>query len=199
MLSPPILLTLQPLLMTTAGSNPGKGTIFLFLALFFVSGCSRRPQESTGPALAGMYKLVIIEHQDSTGQWQEESWARGGDSYIVYDGLGHMAVQITPKGYKDFNWLSETESINEKVVRRKVEAMSLPELQAAVVEFSSSYVYVADYSIDLPAHVVTHKRVSSSIPSVWGTEVKRSFSFSGDTLILRVLNANRRLKWLRQK
>ena len=51
-----------------------------------------------------------------------------------------MAVQITPKGYKDFNWLTETESINEKVVRRKVEAMSLPELQAAVVEFSSSYV-----------------------------------------------------------
>ena len=185
--------------MTTAGSNPGKGTIFLFLALFFVSGCLHRPHGSTGPALAGMYKLVIIEHQDSTGRWQEESWARGGDSYIVYDGLGHMAVQITPKGYKDFNWLTETESINEKVVRRKVEAMSLPELQAAVVEFSSSYVYVADYSIDYPANVVTHKRVSSSIPSVWGTEVKRSFSFSGDTLILRVLNANRRLKWLRQK
>ena len=199
MLSPPILLTRQPLLMTTAGSNPGKGTIFLFLALFFVSGCLRRPQGSTGPALAGMYKLVIIEHQDSTSRWQEESWARGGDSYIVYDGLGHMAVQITPKGYKDFNWLTETESINEKVVRRKVDSMSLKELKAAVVEFSSSYVYVADYSIDYSANVVTHKRVSSSIPSVWGTEVKRSFSFSGDTLILRVLNANRRLKWLRQK
>ena len=110
-----------------------------------------------------------------------------------------MAVQITPKGYKDFNWLTETESINEKVVRRKVDSMSLKELKAAVVEFSSSYVYVADYSIDYSANVVTHKRVSSSIPSVWGTEVKRSFSFSGDTLILRVLNANRRLKWLRQK
>ena len=185
--------------MKTAGSNPGKGTIFLFLALFFVSGCLRRPQGSTGPALVGMYKLVIIEHQDSTGRWQEESWARGGDSYIVYDGLGHMAVQITPKGYKNFNWLTETESINEKVVRRKVDSMSLKELKAAVVEFSSSYVYVADYSIDYSANVITHKRVSSSIPSVWGTEVKRSFSFSGDTLILRVLNANRRLKWLRQK
>jgi len=100
--------------MTTAGSNPGKGTIFLFLALFFVSGCLHRPRESTGLALAGMYKLVIIEHQDSTGRWQEENWVRGGDSYIVYDGLGHMAVQITPKGYKNFKWLTETESINEK-------------------------------------------------------------------------------------
>ena len=86
--------------MSTAGSTPGKGTVFLFLALFVVSGCVRRPQECPGPALAGMYKLVRIEHQDSTGRWQEESWAKGGDGYIVYDGLGHMAVQITPKGYK---------------------------------------------------------------------------------------------------
>ena len=176
-----------------------KCPIALFLAIFFVTGCLNRPKVSKGAALAGMYKLLIIEQQDSTGRWQEESWARGGDSYIVYDGLGHMAVQITPKGYKDFKWLTETESINEKAVKRKVDSMSLTELKAAVVEFSSSYVYVADYSIDFPANVVTHKRVSSSIPSVWGTEVKRSFSFSGDTLILRVLNRNRRLKWLRQK
>ena len=89
--------------MTTAGSNPGKGTTFLFLTLFFVSGYLRRPHGSTGPALDGMYKLVIIEYQDSAGRWQEESWVRGGDSYIAYDGLGHVAVQITPKGYKDFN------------------------------------------------------------------------------------------------
>ena len=185
--------------MATAGSNPSKGTLYLFLALFFVSGCLRRPQGSTGPALAGMYKLVLIERQDSTGRWQEESWGRGGNSYIVYDGLGHMAVQITPKGYQNFNWLSEPESVNEQVVQRKVAAMSVAELQAAVVEFSSSYVYFADYSVDVPARVITHKRVSSSIPSVWGTEVKRSYSFRGDTLILGVLNRNRRLVWLRQK
>ena len=146
-----------------------------------------------------MYKLVTIEHQDAAGRWQEESWARGGNSYIVYDGVGHMAVQITPKGYQNFAWLSESESVDETAVKRKVAALSLAELRAAVVEFSSSYVYVADYRVDVPTGVITHKRVSSSIPSVWGTEVKRSFSFSGDTLTLRVLDINRRLKWLRQK
>lgn len=167
--------------------------------MLFVSGCLNRPKVSKGATLAGMYKLLIIEHQDPTGRWQEEDWAKGGDSYIVYDGLGHMAVQITPKGYKDFKWLTESESIDEELVKRKTESMSLAELKAAVVEFSSDYVYVANYSIDHATNVVTHKRVSSSIPSVWGTEVMRSFSFAGDTLILKVLNKNRRLKWLRQK
>lgn len=186
--------------MASAGAHPRKGITFLFSALFLVvGGCLRQPQRSSGPALAGMYKLLVIEHQDSTGRWQEENWARGGNSYIVYDGLGHMAVQITPKGYENFPWLSETESVNEEAVKRKVGAMAVAELQAAVREFSSSYVYIANYRVDLPAHVITHQRVSSSIPAVWGTDVQRSFAFRGDTLILRVLNRNRRLKWLRQK
>ena len=77
--------------------------------------------------------------------------------------------------------------------------MSLPDLKAAVVEFSSNYAYVANYIIDDTANFVTHKRITSSIPSVWGTDVKRAFTFSGDTLILKILNGNRRLKWVRQK
>ena len=77
--------------------------------------------------------------------------------------------------------------------------MSLQDLKAAVMNFSSNYVYVADYSVNDTANIITHKRISSSIPSVWGTEVKRAFTFSGDTLILKVLNVNRRLKWVRQK
>ena len=185
--------------MATASTGNIKCPATLIFAILFVSSCLNRPKISKGTMLAGMYKLLIIEHQDSTGRWQEEGWAKGGDSYIVYDGLGHMAVQITPKGYKDFEWLTESESINEKLVKRKTESMSLAELKAAVVEFSSNYVYVANYSIDYATNVVTHKRVSSSIPSVWGTEVIRSFSFTGDTLILKVLDRNRRLKWIRQR
>ena len=173
--------------------------IILFIAIFFVTGCSNQPKTSKDATLAGMYKLLIIENQDSTGIWHEDSWAKGGDSYIVYDGLGHMAVQITPKGYKEFKWLTEVESINENLVKQKTDSMSLPELKAAVMEFSSSYVYVANYTIDDTANVVTHKRISSSIPSIWGKEVKRAFSFNGDTLILKILNGNRRLKWIRQK
>ena len=169
--------------------------------------CSNQSKNSKEVSLAGMYKLLIIENQDSTGVWHEDSWAKGGESYIIYDGLGHMAVQITPKGYKDFKWLGELESINENFVKQKVDSMSLQDLKAAVMNFSSNYVYVADYSVNDTANIINHKRISSSIPSIWGTTVKRAFTFSGDTLILlasnksslKVLNVNRRLKWVRQK
>ena len=146
-----------------------------------------------------MYKLYRIEEQDSTGIWRQSDWAKGGEGYIVYDGLGHMAVQIIPNGYKDFKWLSEESALNGKVVQQKTDSMSLGELKAAVSEFASNYVYVANYSIDDTSNIITHKRLTSTIPSIWNTDVKRKFSFSGDTLILRNPNANRVLKWIRQK
>lgn len=121
------------------------------------------------------------------------------ESSIVYDGLGHMAVQITPKGYKDFKWMDDEQSINEKIVKEKIDSMSLPELKAAVAEFASNYVYVRNYTVDDTANIVTHKRITTAIPGVWGTEVKRKFSFSGDTFILKPIDANRRLIWIRHK
>ena len=113
-----------------------------------------------------MYKLSIIENQDSLGIWHEQQWAKGGDGYIVYDGNGHMAVQITPKDYKDFHWLNEEESINGDRVKEHTDSMSPDELKAAVREFVSNYVYVANYTIEDTADVVTHHRISSTIPVI---------------------------------
>ncbi len=163
------------------------------------STCSNNSHTNKLNKLAGMYKLFIIENQDSTGVWNQQIWAKGGTGYIVYDGLGHMAVHITPKGYKDFQWLDEEASINEKRIQKKMDSMSITELKTALEEFSSSYVYVANYTIEDTADIVQHDRISSSIPAVWDTKVRRRFSFSGDTLILRILNGNRRLKWIKQK
>lgn len=185
--------------MTIPAFKNVKCITILFVTILFLTSCSNQSKKSKEVSLAGMYKLLIIENQDSTGVWHEDSWAKGGESYIIYDGLGHMAVQITPKGYKDFKWFSELESINQNFVKQKVDSMSLKDLKAAVMNFSSNYVYVADYSVNDTAKIVTHNRISSSIPSIWGTIVKRAFTFSGDTLILKVLNVNRRLKWVRQK
>jgi hypothetical protein len=173
-----------------------------FFNLFFIpvllSACSNS-KTSRIEQLAGMYKLYIIENKDSAGEWRQQDWGKDGDGYIVYDGKGHMAVQITPKGYKDFQWMGEESSIDDKKVKEKTDSMTTEELKEAVKEFSSSYVYVANYTIEDTADIVVHHRISSSIPVVWGTTVRRAFSFSGDTLILRVLNGNRRLKWLKQK
>ncbi len=170
---------------------------FLFIPVL-LSACSNS-KTSRIEQLAGMYKLYIIENKDSAGEWRQQDWGKDGDGYIVYDGKGHMAVQITPKGYKDFQWLEEESAIDIKKVKEKTDSMTIDELKEAVKEFSSSYVYVANYTIEDTADIVVHQRISSSLPVVWGTTVRRAFTFSGDTLILRVLNGNRRLKWIKQK
>ena len=174
--------------------------LILVMSVIYMTACSNLPQNDKNKMLAGMYKLYSIESQDSTGAWVQSGWANGGESYIVYDGLGHMAVQITPKGYKDFNWpLTEEQTINKKLLKEKIDSMPVTELKAAVEEFASNYVYVANYAIDDTADIITHKRITSTIPSIWGTEVRRKFSFSGDTIILKPLTVNRRLIWIRQK
>lgn len=172
-------------------------SIVILLSLLF-SACTNNKQSGKDSQLAGMYKLHIAENLDSNGVWQEDPWTKDGKGYIVYDGFGHMAVQITPRGYKDYEWMTEKESIISDRVKEKIDSMSVDELKEAVKEFSSSYVYIANYNIEDTSDIVQHHRISSSIPAVWGTTVRRAFSFSGDTLILRILNGNRRLKWIRQ-
>jgi len=174
-------------------------TEIVFIILISLGACKNKSQVDLSNQLAGMYKLYIIENRDSSGAWKQQEWGKDGDGYIVYDGKGHMAVQITPKGYKDFSWLSEEAAINNDSLKQKIDNMSVTDLKNAVVEFSSNYVYVANYSISDSANVVTHYRLSHTNPSLWSTTVKRRFTFKGDTLILEPLNVNRRLKWIRQK
>ncbi|HYM94235.1 MAG TPA: lipocalin-like domain-containing protein [Chitinophagaceae bacterium] len=171
----------------------------LLLVVLLLTACANKKQIDKNSQLAGMYKLLIIENKDSSGVWREQEWAKGGDGYIVYDGKGHMAVQITPKGYKDFPWLNEEETINGNTLKQKIDSMTVPALKAALTEFASNYVYVADYTIGDSADIIQHNRLSHTIPSAWNTSVKRKFIFSGDTLILEPVNLNRRLKWIKQK
>ena len=169
----------------------------LVLFIIMLTACSTKNPDANSQ-LAGMYKLYIIENKDSSGAWREQEWAKSGDGYIVYDGKGHMAVQITPQGYKDFPWLNEEETINGKSLKQKIDSLSVPELRSALTEFASNYVYVANYSIN-DSNIIQHDRLSHTIPSSWNTSVKRRFTFKGDTIILEPLTVNRRLKWIKLK
>lgn len=184
-----------------------KQLLKLFIAsivvlAFTVTSCSsnqiKENQQTSNDRLAGMYKLLFIQLPDSTGVYHEQDWAKGGQSYILYDGKGHMMVQIIPKDYQDFKWLKEEDAIDAAKVKARTDSMTEDELKAAVREFASCYTYVADYSID-SGNVITHHRLASSMPDVWGTDVKRKFEFKDDTLILQVQGVNRKLYWLRQK
>ena len=174
-------------------------SLFIISTIFLLSACKTESPADTNDQLAGMYKLHIIENMDASGTWQEQEWAKDGDGYILYDGKGHMAVQITPQGYKDFPWLNEEETINEDSLKQKIDSMTVPELKAALTEFASNYVYVANYTINDTTGVIQHDRLSHTIPSAWNTSVKRKFTFKGDTIILEPITVNRRLIWIRQQ
>ena len=173
--------------------------VILLITLIFISACTGKSKPNPNSQLAGMYKLYIAENADSNGVWHEDPWTKGGTGYIVYDGLGHMAVHITRQGYNDFAWLPEEESLRPERINQKLDSMSTEELKEAVRAFSSSYVYAGNYIIEDSIDVVKHQRISTSIHSPLGSTVRRAFSFSGDTIILRVLNGNRRLKWIKQR
>lgn len=171
---------------------------YLLIVSAILIACSEKKITDKKSLVAGMYKLYISENQDSTGTWHEDPWTKGGTGYIVYDGMGHMAVHITRQGYNDFKWLPEEESLRDEIVNQKLDSMTTDELKDAVRAFASSYVYAGNYFIDDTADVINHHRISTSIHSPPGSTVRRAFEFSGDTIILRILNGNRRLKWIKQ-
>jgi hypothetical protein len=170
----------------------------VFIIPVCLFACTDTSKPDRNRLLAGMYKLYIAENADSNGVWHEDPWTKGGTGYIVYDGIGHMAVHITRQGYNNYKWLSEEESLRDEKINQKLDSMPTEELKEAVRAFSSSYVYAGNYTVEDTIDVVKHHRISTSIHSPVGSTVRRGFTFSGDTIILRVLNGNRRLKWIKQ-
>jgi hypothetical protein len=176
-----------------------KSLIRLLMPITLLVSCSNKRTSEAHNTIAGLYKLLSIEKLDSaTNSFYEDDFGKGGDSYILYDAAGHMAVHITSKGYRDFEWLPEKQATDKKALAQYIDSIPLEQLKPALTEFSSSFAYTANYSINETTQVVTHSRLSCSIPSAWGAQVKRRFSFSGDTLILSFPDGSKRLKWLRQ-
>ena len=178
--------------------KPKASPFYLFITCILFWGCVENKSVDKRSRLAGMYKLYISENADSNGIWHEDLWTKGGTGYIVYDGMGHMAVHITRKGYNDYKWLPEEQSLRDEYINNRLDSMSTDELKDAVRAFSSSYVYAGNYTIEDTADVVKHERISTSIHSPAGSTVRRAFTFDGDTIVLHVLNGNRRLKWIKQ-
>jgi hypothetical protein len=170
-----------------------------FSSLIVLTAIACSDTKTDNSMLAGMYKLVRIENLDTTTkQWKADDLGKDGDSYIIYDGVGHMAVHISSKGYQDFRWLAERQATSKEFLEHYIDSMPAEQLRPALKQFTSSFVYTANYSVDNDSGIVTHNRLSSSVPSVWGTQAKRRFAIKGDTVILTFLDGTKRLKWLKQ-
>ena len=138
----------------------------------------------------GMWKLVKYESVDSsTGKWYDTPSRIGYSGYIMYDGKGHMGVQLLPPGYKELNMTNSIDSLNSD------------ELQRIVHLYSRSFEYFANCNINIADSSIEHHRVSSNNPKEWGTTLIRKFDFRGDTLILTakelIGGLKTRLRWVK--
>jgi hypothetical protein len=168
-----------------------KQFLLIIISIIYMTGCQSPKPGSPHEQFRGLWKLYIIEVKDSSGIWQEHSWNKGGDSYILYDGLGHMAVQITPEDY------------GNKIVkapRTPIDSLNIDDLKADLKTYSSNYVYTANCVILEEEQIIEHHRLSHTYPFDWGVVAQRRFFFSGDTLILMPVEPQNplRLKWIKQ-
>lgn len=169
-----------------------KTYILFFLSVFlFILSCESPQKVSSHDQFRGLWKLYIIEAKDSAGLWQEFHWNKGGDSYILYDGIGHMAVQITPANYKNKQ---------VKAPKTSIDSLNIEELRADLSTYSSNYVYMANCKILQDESIIEHHRISHTYPFDWDVVVQRRFDFIGDTLVLMPVEPQNplRLKWIKQ-
>jgi hypothetical protein len=167
----------------------------LLVALIILFACNEdKPEFDAIEKFRGMWKLLETQSKNSNGTWEKDSLYAGGTGYIIYDGAGHMSVQMTPRGYREFEW-----TIGEEGLEKKVKQMTESELRPALLEFASNFVYVANYRLLKDSAIIEHMRLTGTDPNSWNTTVRRTYEFRQDTLILGITDGLRRLLWLKQK
>jgi hypothetical protein len=115
----------------------------------------------------GTWRLVKIEGgSGGSTPWDNPS------GHIVYDGTGHMAVQLNFRPGSP----AMTRSPNGLTVEDKAKA------------FDSYYAYFGTYTVDAKAGMVTHHLEGSNKPGSAGTDNLRYFELFGNHLTLYVTN-----------
>ncbi|MFT4523152.1 MAG: hypothetical protein ACI8ZN_002104 [Bacteroidia bacterium] len=173
----------------------GSILIILLLLWLFV-GCNNSSNNttqftmsSTNDSLRGMWALSAFEYYDSTGTWKPYAWNEGGTGYLVYDGIEHGALHITPKDYANFVEPLMSYTWKDSLM-----------IDSVLAYYKSNYNYMARYEIDSVHRIISHTRLSHSWSKDWGKTVQRRFAFTGkDSLWLFPMEGEkpRRLLWVR--
>lgn len=166
---------------------------------WFMAGCHFSSPGNDVDQFTGMWKLYKVEKKEVSGIWMEDTWMKDAAGYIIYDGKGHMAVQIAPYGYNNFDWLTERDNTNAKLVRTKPDSLREPELKVLLTNYAFVLAYFATYTVSKNGDTIEHDRTVHSNPSAWNTKVIRRFRVNRDTLVLELPDGFRRLFWLKQQ
>ena len=130
--------------------------------------------------LVGTWKLVSFEDRRPTG---EVTHPHGRDplGVIMYDNAGRMAAQIMNRGRPDF------------ADRRQ------PTPEEKKTAYDTYIAYFGSYSVNESEGTVTHHVEGGLNPNAVRSDLKRSFEFSGNRLILKPVGQTSVLTWERVK
>jgi len=157
--------------------------------VFLVSSCNYNHPDSLSQ-FKGMWRLDKYEAFDSaTGKWLNAPKRIGYSGYILYDGSGHVGVQLMPPKFEKLNYSNSTDSLN------------IDQLKELTNIQSKCFFYFANCDILSGQNIIEHHIQSSNHPEEIGTTVKRNFEFRDDTLILTaselIGGSKTRLRWIK--
>ncbi|MBL7909601.1 MAG: lipocalin-like domain-containing protein [Bacteroidia bacterium] len=157
----------------------------LLFLLLFVSAKSQKKTATSVEQFKGLWILDKYELYDSISKkWSTETARMGYNGYILFDGNGHMALQITPAEYADFDINKRKDSLGIKVLANY---------------YNNNLIFFANYKVD--GNEIEHEVLSSTNPESIGAILKRDFEFKGKTLYLtpktRFNGPKIRMKWVK--
>jgi len=157
------------------------------IALFLVTSSCATNSKTVMSKFAGMWKLDKYESLDTaTGKWYDTPSRIGYTGYILYDGIGHVGVQLLPPGFNNIDTNTNLDSTDNQELRKLLK-----------LQFNSfSYFAVCTTK---EGNQIDHHRLSSNNPKELGTTITRMFEFKGDTLVLTAKETigglKTRLRW----
>jgi len=156
----------------------------LFLTISFTAISQKKPAISN-QIFKGLWILDNYESFDTLSEkWSTETGRIGYVGYILFDGEGHMAVQITPADYHEFDLGKKNDSIGKKVVTSY---------------HGNNLIYFAEYKVE--GNVINNKILSSTNPESVGAILIREFEIKGKTLLITPKNKLKgsqiRMKWVK--
>ena len=139
---------------------------WILILLMFSATYKVNSQSNISQRIKGLWQLDKYEAFDSTtGKWKDAPNRLGYFGYILYDGSGHVAVQLFPPGFRRMNDNISMDSLNIDQLRQMANMQS------------KCFIYFADYKIWDRQNLVEHHIRSSNHPNEIGTTVTRNFEF----------------------
>ncbi|HSE99024.1 MAG TPA: lipocalin-like domain-containing protein [Blastocatellia bacterium] len=127
----------------------------------------------------GAWKLISVEDYEAGGG-VTYPYGRNPAGLLIYDASGYMSVQIMRRD-------------REPLSSDKWEETRAEEIKSTVEGFTA---FFGTYEVDEQKKTIIHRVEGHLLPGSAGKELKRSYEFSDNLLILRP-SATRRVVWER--